>query len=72
MNDGTCRICGGNGPVRCLDIFTIGSEGTDVCHDCEMAVVEFVRQMMRTASKARMEGYKAARKVAEAKMESVK
>jgi len=41
--DGTCRICGDEDKVRNKNLYVSGSEGLDVCHGCEMEIVEFVR-----------------------------
>lgn len=42
-----CTVCLEEAECRHFDLYTIGSEGTWLCHRCEMAVVEFIRQMMR-------------------------
>jgi len=63
-----CRACGAPaGEVRNINLYVIGSEGLNVCHDCEMQIVEFCRSMIRTATKARMAGYRACKQVADAK-----
>ena len=55
-----CRACGAPADeVRNINLYVIGSEGLNVCHDCEMQIVEFCRSMIRTATKARMAGYRA-------------
>jgi hypothetical protein len=65
-----CRVCGAPvSDVRNINLYVIGSEGLNVCHDCEMQIVEFCRSMIRTATKARMAGYRACKKVAAAKAE---
>jgi ribosome-binding protein aMBF1 (putative translation factor) len=66
-----CRVCGGKvNEVRNINLYVIGSEGLNVCHDCEMQLVEAARAMIRTATKCRMIGYKAAKSVAEAKRQN--
>ena len=64
---GQCRCCGDKGKVRHLAIYVVGSEGLDVCHDCEMAIVEFCRSLIRVAGRAHKLGYVAAKEVAAAK-----
>jgi len=39
-----CTICDKERETRYIDLFVTGSEGTRLCHDCEMLVVEFVRK----------------------------
>jgi hypothetical protein len=41
--DGYCRMCLRPDKVRNINLYTNGSEGTDLCHSCEMKVVEFIR-----------------------------
>jgi hypothetical protein len=67
-----CRACGAPADeVRNINLYVIGSEGLNVCHDCEMQIVEFCRSMIRTATKARMAGYRACKQVADAKRHNV-
>lgn len=40
-----CSICGSNEPTRNIDLYVFGSEGIDLCHTCEMKMVEMARQM---------------------------
>lgn len=47
-----CRTCPSRAPTRHISIFAFGSEGLDVCHTCEMKIVEFVRELRRTNSEA--------------------
>jgi hypothetical protein len=65
--EGNCRICAGSGPVRHISLYVSGSEGLTLCHDCEMAIVENVRSLMLMAIRGRKTGYKAAKRVHEAK-----
>lgn len=53
-----CKICHSVENIRNIDIYIIGSEGLDICHDCEMQIVEYIRQMMRLASISRKNVYK--------------
>jgi len=54
--EGKCYICKENKPVRWKNLYTIGSEGTDLCIECEMKVVNFVRKLAieTTKEKVRM------------------
>ena len=68
-----CRACGAPvDEIRNINLYVIGSEGLNVCHDCEVQIVEFCRSMIRTATKARMAGYRAAKQVADAKRHNEK
>ena len=58
---GLCRICGKKHPheeIRNLNIYAFGSEGVNICHSCEMSVVEFLRAMSGVGSRARLQGYR--------------
>jgi len=37
-------MCHETKEVRYIDLYTVGSEGTDLCHECEMEVVGFIRR----------------------------
>lgn len=45
-----CTICDKVKETRYLDLFVTGSEGTRLCHECEMLVVEFIRSEQRAKS----------------------
>ena len=62
-----CTVCSEEKDCRFLPLFVTGSEGTHVCHSCEMNIVEFVRGMIRLSSKSRKHGYSMAKKVRESK-----
>lgn len=53
--DGFCYVCRKSGKVRNINLYTVGSEGTDLCHDCEMNVVEFLRAKARSAVRTKIE-----------------
>ena len=42
-----CTMCDETHDTRYIDLFVTGSEGTRLCHDCEMLVVEFIRDKQR-------------------------
>ena len=50
----SCDICGEVGETRYFDLFTIGSEGTRLCHDCEMLVVRFIQDKRHAAMARRI------------------
>ena len=50
----SCRICDNTEDTRTLNLFVSGSEGLEVCHPCEMALVQHVRDTMHMASRARL------------------
>lgn len=43
---GRCTICSRDRDVRWKNLYTIGSEGTDMCQECEKQVLDFIRSMM--------------------------
>jgi hypothetical protein len=42
-------MCLQGNEVRDINLYTNGSEGTRLCHDCEMKVVDFIRMSGREA-----------------------
>ena len=43
-----CMICGNTEKeTRHIPLYVRGSEGLSVCHDCEMLIVEIVRDLIR-------------------------
>jgi hypothetical protein len=40
-----CMTCCKNKEIRHINLFVFGSEGLLICHECEMKIVEFVRQL---------------------------
>ncbi len=44
---GVCYACKKETQVRWKNLYTIGSEGTDLCMLCEMVVVNLLRTMAR-------------------------
>jgi len=55
---GKCYICKEEELVRCKNLYTIGSEGTDLCINCEMIVVKFVRDLAVKATQAKIKRIK--------------
>lgn len=55
---GRCYACGEDKPVRWKNLYTIGSEGTWLCIECEIEVVNFVRQMARISTLIKKEEMK--------------
>ena len=51
-----CTICQRKGPTRYLPLYITGSEGLDVCPDCEIDLVHHVRALMYLAGVARKSG----------------
>lgn len=54
---GICYACREKKPVRWKNLYTIGSEGTDLCMSCEMVVVNLLRDMAREATLAQKQKY---------------
>lgn len=51
--DGRCTICGKETSVRWKNLFTIGSEGTWMCIDCERATLRFLTDRMMDFTRRR-------------------
>ena len=62
---GRCYACGRDKPVRWKNLYTIGSEGTDLCMECELKVVNMLRRMARDAMLAKRDEYRAKRRLKE-------
>lgn len=52
---GICSVCETNTMVRHFEIFTSGSEGTWLCHDCEMDVCDYIRSIRRNVSRIKQQ-----------------
>lgn len=48
-----CDMCLETKETNYFDLYISGSEGTRLCHDCEMSVVEFIRENARAAFRKR-------------------
>lgn len=52
---GHCMICHTSPiEVRHINLYTVGSEGTYACHNCEMKIVDFIRTLSRENGMAMM------------------
>jgi hypothetical protein len=52
-----CTICDSEEQVRPINLYTIGSEGTYLCHKCEMLVVEYIRDLRSKEARRRRNKY---------------
>ena len=53
-----CMICHDNKKeTRYISLFVIGSEGLMICHDCEMKIVNHVRELMSIELQKKKEEY---------------
>ena len=43
-----CMICKSEAETRYFDLYVFGSEGLHICHECEMELVGFVRDLRRS------------------------
>lgn len=50
----SCRICDNTEETRHLNLYVSGSEGVELCHPCEMSLVQHVRDMMNMAGRAKL------------------
>jgi exo-beta-1,3-glucanase (GH17 family) len=61
-----CMICGqkenNNITVRNIDLYIIGSEGLNICHECEMRLVQYIRDMRSLVATAKIVGVKIGRR----------
>lgn len=51
--NGTCMMCLKDKEVRNIPLYIIGSEGLDICHDCEMDVVRYIRKRRTSSARVR-------------------
>jgi hypothetical protein len=56
-----CGICTDVKNTRYLDIYVMGSEGLNICHECEMRLVTYIREMKSLVATAKMLGVKIGR-----------
>ncbi len=64
-----CRICFIETKLKHLPLYVSGSEGIDICHNCEMVLVEYLRSLIRIAERARKAGYMESRRLIKLKEE---
>ena len=48
-----CTCCGEIAETKHLPLYVIGSEGTELCHQCEMLIVRLIRNIRRKSLKKR-------------------
>jgi len=60
---GRCSMCLIETEVRNIDLYTNGSEGTDLCHNCEMVVVNFINSFSSRIMDARRDVYRRIKKI---------
>jgi len=48
-----CSICLERKETKYFDLYISGSEGTRLCHDCEMLIVRFIRDQTIIALRKR-------------------
>ena len=53
---GHCMLCHSSPiEVRHINLYTVGSEGTYACHECEMKLVEFARSLSQENGKRKLQ-----------------
>ena len=57
-----CGICTDVDNVKHLDLCIVESEGLNVCLECELRLVGYIREMKSLVTKAKMLGIKIGRK----------
>ena len=60
---GTCYGCRKDTNVRHKNLYPDGSEGCELCIDCEMTLVELLRNMSRKAHVRKKKEFKAKKKI---------
>ena len=62
-----CTLCGEESnedlTVRNINLYVVGSEGTNLCFSCEMIIVELFRKMMSLKSRVYIRGYKNGKRI---------
>lgn len=48
----SCRICGNTDCNHLINLFVCRSEGLELCHPCEMALMQHVRDSIHMARRA--------------------
>lgn len=48
-----CSICWIYEEVKHLPIYVRGSEGIELCHDCEMLLVDFINNLINLSGRVR-------------------
>ena len=59
--DGICGICHREKKVRWKNIYLVGSEGLDMCMDCERDMLRYLRNRSHEFLIKKKEAFKAAR-----------
>lgn len=67
---GTCTVCQEVTDVRYIDLYTVGSEGTNLCHACEMVVVGLVQGEIRRYAEIRRRAHELARRWEQRRIEN--
>lgn len=53
---GHCMLCHSSPiEVRHINLYTVGSEGTYACHECEMKLVEFARNLIQENGRRKLQ-----------------
>ena len=60
---GNCLICQENTETKFLPIYVIGSEGINICQNCEMSLIRHITEQMRVATISRKIGFKNAKMI---------
>jgi len=68
MPDQMCDMCLEKKETTHFALYVSGSEGTHLCHDCEMWVVRFIREQARAVVRRRRADHIMAAKI---KMEAI-
>lgn len=62
MSNSLCDMCLETKETRYFDLYISGSEGTRLCHICEMLLVRFIRDRARVALRKRKANFLSKRK----------
>ena len=55
---GRCHVCSEIKKIAHHKIYHIGSEGLDICQECELKVIDFIRSMQRERVRMRIKNEK--------------
>jgi len=53
-----CYMCHRDKEIRNINLYVIGSEGLNICHDCEIMIVKHIQELSRINHLTKIEVYK--------------
>lgn len=56
--NGICALCKCETTTRVIDLCVFGSEGLQICHACEMMIIDFCRRLLSENVEIRKQAHK--------------